>query len=167
MVGLLLLLGLFWFWASSLIGDDGDTPATPSQQAIILTQEAPTPTETTEAAITPAETTEADQGDGSGDTGNSGDATEPTPTQPAETVESTGGTFVVGDLVAVTDDGVNLRSEPTTASEAVEQLSVGDQLRITGAPEENEDDDYIWWPVEDEANNLSGWIAEDFLEPGE
>jgi hypothetical protein len=157
-VGLLLLLGLFWFWASSLIGDDDETPATPSTAAIIVTQEAPTPTQTIAAAITPAETVQTDAG-----TGNGSETAEPTPTEVI--VESTGGTFEVGDLVAVTDDGVNLRSEPTTNSEAVEQLNIGDQLRITGPPEE--DDTYIWWPVEDEANNLSGWIAENFLEPGE
>jgi hypothetical protein len=156
---LLLLLGLFWFWASSLIGDDDDVPATPSQAAIIVTPEAPTPTQTLEAAITPAETTETEEGN----TDGGEEAVDFTPT--VEIVESTGGTFEVGDLVAVTDDNVRLRSEPTTNSEIVEEMSIGDQLRITGSPEDG--DGFTWWPVEDEANGLSGWMAEDFLEPGE
>jgi hypothetical protein len=156
-VGLLLLLGLFWFWASSLIGDDGDAPATPSTQAIILTPDVPTPTQTVEAEINPVETTETDQGTGEGEV-----TVEPTPTTEEES-QSTGGTYEVDDLVAVTENSVNLRSEPTTDSEAVEQMSAGDELVITGGPEN--DGEFDWWPVLDEVNDLSGWIREDFLEP--
>lgn len=156
-VGLLLLLGLFWFWASSLIGDDSDTPATPSQQAIIVTPALPTATATVEAAITPVETTDSGETEG-------GEGEEPAPTEEEES-ESTGGIFEVGDLVAVTEDNVNLRSEPNTDSEIVEQMALGDQLRITGPPEES--GDLTFWPVEDEVNDLTGYIAQDYLEPSE
>lgn len=159
-VGLLLLLGLFWFWASSLIGDDGGAPATPSQQAIIVTPDAPTPTATTEAEISPDET--VDTGEGSGE-GEGEQPAEPTPTTEEEAPPSTGGTFEIEDLVAVTEDNVNMRADPSLDGEVVEQLSVGDELRITGPSEEA--DDYIWWPVEDEATGASGWMVEEFLEP--
>ena len=50
-VGLLLLLGLFWYWASTLIGDDGNSPdaTSTSAVAIVITPENPTATVTTEA----------------------------------------------------------------------------------------------------------------------
>jgi len=113
-----------------------------------------------EAAITPVETSEG----GEAEDGETEGGEDPAPTEEGES-ESTGGAFEVGDLVAVTEDNVNLRSEPNTSSEVVEQMSLGDQLRITGAPEEFED--FTFWPVEDEVNDLSGYIVEDYLEPSE
>lgn len=158
-VGLLLLLGLFWYWASSLIGDDGDTPATPSQQAIVLTQDPPTATATTEVVITPVETTEG--GENGENNSSGGETTPPTPT-PTEEAESTGGLFEVGDIIAVTDDEVRLRAEPSTSAEIVEEMTRGTELRVTGPPEEG--DGFIWWPVEDEVTGNSGWVAQDFVE---
>ena len=157
-VGLLLLLGLFWFWASSLIGDDGDAPATPSQQAIIVTPDTPDPTPTTEAVVTPAETTESES---TGDDGST-DAAPTATTEPEDNTDSTDGTYQVDDIITVTDDNVNMRSEPTIDSEVVGQVSAGDELVVTGAAEN--DGEYDWWPVIDELQDIEGWIREDLLE---
>ena len=44
-VGLLLMLGLFWYWASKVIGDNGNSPKpTATVQVAVITAEAPTAT---------------------------------------------------------------------------------------------------------------------------
>jgi hypothetical protein len=168
-VGLLLLLGLFWYWASSLIGDDDENPsATPSQAAIVVTQAAPTETPTEEAAITPEETTQAGGGnEDTGDTGDTGAGTDAEATTPPEDENTAGGgatdgAFAEGDIVTVTDNDVNLRADPSTSGDVVETMTQGTELRITGASEEA--DEYTWWPVEDEATGNVGWVVEDFIE---
>jgi mannose-6-phosphate isomerase-like protein (cupin superfamily) len=88
-------------------------------------------------------------------------AEEETP-EPTATSEDTG-TFSEGDIVAATDDGVNVRSAPSTSGDVVTSLSAGQQVVITGASEEAED--YTWWPValvDDES--VSGYVVEDFIE---
>ncbi len=158
-VGLLLLLGLFWFWASSLIGDDGEAPATPSTQAIILTPEVPTPSPTTETEIVPQETTETDGGDG----GNGGSTTEPSPTPTEEEEAPSGGTFEIDDLVTTTDSA-RLRSSPAIEDDnIVTTLNADTELRIIGGP--TEADDYTWWEVSNDETGEEGWIAETLIEP--
>ena len=159
-VGLLLLLGLFWYWASSLIGDDASQPgATPTTGvAVVITQVQPTALPT-QAVVEVQPTTPADQAQ---------------PTVPPTTAPSTtdgsqnmgdggSGLFAIDDTVVINDDDVNLRAEPSRSAEVVEVMSLGTELVVTGA--EVTADGYVWWPVEDPATGLTGFVAEDFLDP--
>jgi len=161
-VGLLLLLGLFWYWASTLIGDDGNSPGATSTSAvaIVITPENPTATVTSEANL-PVQTTEAGAGNGEQATG---DATNPPAdaTNPAETEETSGnGTFAIEDIV-VTNDSVNMRGAPGVEGELIITLDAGVELTIIGGPEAA--DDYTWWQVQDQATGDEGWVVEDALD---
>ncbi len=68
-----------------------------------------------------------------------------------------------GALVEANSDGVNIRSGAGTDSEIVFQVFIGDQMRITGEPEES--GDFVWWPVELVNDpSITGFIAEDFID---
>ncbi len=164
--GLLLLLGVFWYWASSFIGDDADNdPQTPVAQIVETPITANTPTPTVSSAVTVAVTTvEPTQ---ETDATQAPDA-EPTATTAPATENGedpgTAGEFADGDLVVVNDNDVNMRAEATTNSTAVTTLILGQELRILSS-EPVEEGGYVWWNVEDEINVLEGWIAGDFIEP--
>jgi mannose-6-phosphate isomerase-like protein (cupin superfamily) len=93
-------------------------------------------------------------------------ATEPpaaTATQAAPTPTTQTGTFKQGDHVTVTEDGVNLRTGPSTDADVVTQLSAGDELIITGPAEQG--GDLTWWPVMLAADNsVTGYVAEQFIQ---
>jgi hypothetical protein len=170
--GLLLLLSVFWYWASSFIGDDnnngtqtpvvavnvtpqGQPTLTPTlQDAIQLTPQLPSPTPaSSQPTEAPAQPTQA-----------------PAPTEaPAEpTQPPSTGTFAEGDLVIVNDNDVNMRVEPSTASDIVDTLSQGAELRVlSGTPTEFTDTDgtvYTYWNVSDDVAGVSGWVVGDYLE---
>lgn len=67
-----------------------------------------------------------------------------------------------GATATVNTDGVNVRSEPTTAASVVTQATLDASVTITG--ESQDADGYTWWPVEFE-DGTTGWIAADFLTP--
>jgi len=72
------------------------------------------------------------------------------------------GEFAIDAIATVNTDSVNMRAEPTTSAEVVDQLSVDTEVRIIGGPEDA--DDFTWWQValvDDET--VVGWIAQDFL----
>jgi sortase (surface protein transpeptidase) len=79
----------------------------------------------------------------------------------AETEAGTG-ELAAGGTATVIGAGINVRSEPTTASAVVTVVTTGDTVTITG--ESQEADGYTWWPVE-LADGTTGWIAGDFLQP--
>lgn len=161
--GLLLLLGVFWYWATSFIGDDNENPLLTPEAAVALTPltaDTPTPTSAAAVAITPQ-------------------VVQPTPTQqaalptqqtsdsPTETTSADAGdegTFVEGDIAIVNDDDVNMRSDPTVGGDIVDTLVQGTELRILSG-EFVEADGYVWWNVEDILNEQTGWVAEDFIDP--
>jgi hypothetical protein len=162
-VGLLLLLGLFWYWASSLIGDDatqaGATPTT--GVAVVITEVVPTPEPTLPVVVT-VEETEAP------DVEPTQSSNQPVATRPADNGSSNmgdqeGGAFDVDETVVVNDDNVRMRSQASTSASIIEQMTQGTELVITG--EAVVADGYTWWPVEDPATGNTGWVAEDFLEP--
>jgi hypothetical protein len=69
----------------------------------------------------------------------------------------------VGDLVVTSEDLVNLRSDPSTTGEILQELPLGTQLEITG--DAVEADGYTWYPVTVVESAESGYVVADFLAP--
>jgi hypothetical protein len=181
-IGLLLVIAVFWFWAQQLI-DSPDDDLTPTeapglaeviespadegdQQEVVATPpDEPQPTQP--PVVTPTPIQEEDPANAEGDEPAEGsddqvvadaeDASEQPDTAPE------GG--IGPDMeVLVTENGVRMRSEASTAGEIVTELDSGSQLTIVSGPQEG--DEYTWWEVTDQSGNI-GWVAEDFLEPAE
>ena len=73
--------------------------------------------------------------------------------------------FVRQDVVVVTTDALNLRSDAGTDGRIITTLGNGMRLMVTDGP--RDDDGYTWYEVNvlgdsDEAP-LNGWVAEDFI----
>ncbi|MBX3070158.1 MAG: SH3 domain-containing protein [Thermomicrobiales bacterium] len=158
--GLLLLLGVFWYWASSFIGDDTNDPGLGTQVAVVETPiTAPTQTATVGAAVnieavnTVAPTQEPTQ-----------QAAAPTATTGSSTESGTGTDdgFAEGDKVVVNDNDVNLRADASTSSDIVEVLTNGSELTILSSTPQ-EDEDYIWWNVRTTEGN-EGWVVSQYLQ---
>ena len=167
-IGLLLLIGLLWYWASALIGNgQNQPPPTPELAAVITPVNESTPAPPTATAVVIAPTP--------------GPPLTPTPlptvpvvapTQPsAATAAPAAGAetenpcanmplYPVGTLVATTDE-VNLRDGPSTDSNAVVVLPPGTQLQITGDFSEAGQCD--WWPVTVTETGQQGYIIEQYL----
>jgi hypothetical protein len=164
-LGLLLLLGLFWFWATALIGDDdgGDGTRVAGGGA---TQEADATATSGNGLGNPALNTV--------ETTPDSESGEPTPTEgeakPTRTPRSSDdekptkepvGKYAEDDIV-VTNGEANLRSEPALGENVITTLPEGTELTVTG--ESVAADDYIWVPVED-ADEQTGYVAEELLDP--
>jgi len=78
------------------------------------------------------------------------------PAAPAEPLDLT-----AGDLVETTEDLVNLRNQPSTSGDIVAELTLGDQLEITGEPIDA--DGYTWYPVTVAASSDTGFVVQDFI----
>jgi hypothetical protein len=157
-VGLLLMIGLFWFWASQLAnGDDPDQPVattTPGSTIIVTAESTPEPTE--DEVIAPP-TEEPSPTEEPEPTSTPEDAGEPT-----EVPADTGAAFEPLDGVVVTES-VNLREEASSASASLGVLEAGTVLEIQDGPFEA-DDGYTWWEVVVSDTGQIGYVAEDFIE---
>jgi Bacterial SH3 domain len=166
-LGLLLLIGLLWYWASALIGNGSEQPpVTPQLAAVITPVNEATPAPPTATAVVIAPTP------GPPPTPTPTPAP-PTPTRAAAATVSSGATsgenpcanlptYAVGDTVKTTAD-VNLREGPTTDSAAITILPAGTQLEITGNFEEAGQCD--WWPVKVVSSGQTGFVIEQYLAP--
>ena len=173
-IGLLLMIGLLWFWATQLIGDSPDTTDPATEEVGLVSQGTPEPTDP--AAQVQDETTQPGGSTiGIGDAASTPDAqAEPTQdpanledqtseeTQPEEPAD--GALFASGDPVVVNEEGVNVRPEPSVAGDPITMLSAGEQLTIASGPVEAEE--YTWWEVI-LPNGDSGWVVQDFIDPAE
>jgi hypothetical protein len=176
-IGLLLVIAVFWYWAQQLIDSDGgdltptaqpglaeivdtpaeatEPPATPTTQAGILQpQTGGTPTNPLQAFPSP---TPAGQ-QPAGTTGTDNQAVE----QPTEEVSPDSAGIAPDMEVSVIEGPLNMRAEASTDSDIVVTLDTGAVLTVTGGPEEGEN--YVWWNVVDQQGN-TGWVAEQFIEP--
>jgi uncharacterized protein YgiM (DUF1202 family) len=72
------------------------------------------------------------------------------------------GEFARGDTVTTTVEALNVRSDPSTSGEVVDQVFPGSGMEIVGGPEEAED--FTWYEVEVVDTGVTGWVASDFLE---
>ncbi|HEY7035942.1 MAG TPA: SH3 domain-containing protein [Thermomicrobiales bacterium] len=168
-VGLLLLLGVFWYWASSLIGDEsGAPPPTTAASVTVIAADTPTPTATEEATL-PTETAEAPAATATKaavEPSRTARPAEPTETateevaEPSPTCET--GNWCEGDVVLSADNDVRMRSQPSTDADVLEILSLDQPLTVVSS-EPQEGDGIVWWNVRDEDSGNEGWVAEEWL----
>lgn len=174
-IGLLLVIAVFWYWAQQLIDNDSDdlSPTTAPGLAEIVD----TPEEPTEPPATPTEEAGnilAPQTSGTPSNPLQQAVPSPTPAseqppaqeQPAETEvateEAAAGGIAPDTQVSVTEGPLNLRAEANTTSDIVTTLETGAVLDVLSGPEEGEG--YTWWQVVDEQGN-QGWVVQEFLQP--
>ena len=174
-MGLLLLIGLLWFWATALIGSPGDQPpptqttlaavteinATPPPAAptatslpVAPTPGLPAPTATV-AAVTAVDPTPLPQ------------PTVP-PTVPPAAADAAATNPCANlppsypvDTIVETTEVVNLREGPSTDSNIITELPAGTTVTVTGEFAEAGQCD--WWPVSVPSTEQSGFVREDFL----
>lgn len=174
-VGLLLLLGVFWYWASSLIGSESSAPP-PTIPAVVtvIAQDTPTPTPTPTKVATLAPETPAATATATVEVAKPSATTavqiQPTTTPTASSVEQPtaqppgGKNFARGQTVVVhVNDSVNMRSAPSLNGEIIEQLTDGKKLTVLDS-QPQEANGFVWWHVRDEAKALEGWMVDDYLE---
>jgi hypothetical protein len=168
-VGLLLLLGVFWYWASSLIGSKSDSlPTQPAAAVTVVTQPTPTPTPTvqitleaqtviptaTHGATAPSETPGGQQR-----------ATETPTAQAAQLTAATGTGFCVGcKMIVKVDNSVRMRSQPSLSGAVIESLKDGAELVVVDATPQ-QGDGYVWYHVKNETSGNDGWMVQDYLVP--
>lgn len=175
-IGLLLVIAVFWYWAQQLIDSDSEdlSPTAPGLAEVV-----DTPAEETEAPGTPTPPAGNILQPQAGGTPSSNPLEafpSPTPTgqQPAAQQQqpppstpteepATTGAIAPDSTVTVVED-VNLRSEPTAQTEnIVVVLPAGTELTVLSGPEESES--YVWWQVVDPATGNQGWVVEEFIQP--
>lgn len=158
-IGLLLMLALFWWWAQQFIGDDGDRAdvARATETAEIATAPVPTATNTVEVAIAPTEVNETPTEASAGNNEN-------TPSTDDGTTEECG--FRRGETVVVTENGVNLREEPSLAAdiEIIDQLDAGTVLSIIDDCFAEDEAGNRFWRVRDQATAQTGYVSADYVE---
>lgn len=178
-IGLLLMIGLLWFWATQLIGDSPETTEPVNGNLGLVNEGTPAPTRETTQGQTTQPGTGSTIGIGSQATTPPSQPEQTAPTQPAATnqqpqapeptaasdttTDQAGGApFASGDKVVVTEDGVNVRPDAGVAGDPVTMLNAGDELTIASGPVEG--DGYTWWEVILPSGD-SGWVVQDFIEP--
>lgn len=158
-LGVVLMLVLFWIWASSFLGDDDNGNGTGNIADATGTSSLP---------IIGASPSASARADVTGTPQIIVTTPPAVPTTPADVVPTEappvtgGGEIYNGAIVAVANtgvEGVNMRAEATTSAGVVAVLIDGTQLTVNGDPVESEG--LIWWPVTGESG--TGWIAADFL----
>lgn len=173
-VGLLLMLGLLFWWANSIIGEDQGTPptSTVASETNVALAPSSTPVNTVEAGITPTVIDTASTPDENG----GGNGTEEPDDQATEEPDDCDGEFAIGDPVQIaSEDGANFRDEPNLADGDFPILPLGTELEISSEcfVVAEDDEDTRFWEVtvmtdgEGYAEGDSGFVAEQLLEPVE
>jgi hypothetical protein len=173
-IGLLLMLGLFWYWAQQLIDSDSNTTEpvateqAPGNVAVITpTAQLPTTAPTVNvAAGTPPPSTTGNQTGGQATetvaTGNPQPTSAPQATT-APTQAASSGSLAIGSTATINNSGVNLRPDASTTGTALEQLNNGDVVTIVAGP--TNDGTYTWWQVT-APDGQTGWVVDTYLTPG-
>jgi hypothetical protein len=151
-VGVILMLGLVWFWIASMLGnnDDDNDVATNGDDVSgpVIESETPTPTDDADDnGVITIMTPEPDDDE----------TDEPANGEPAPTTIGPGATVVV---VGTGEAGLNVRSSPSTGADVVDSVPDGTTMTVTG--ESQQGDGFTWWPVE--FNGVTGFVAEDFID---
>ncbi|MEZ4507065.1 MAG: hypothetical protein R2848_14750 [Thermomicrobiales bacterium] len=157
--GLLLLLSVFWYWASSFIGDDDSGTQTPVVAVNVTPQDQPTftptladaiqltPVNPTATSAVPAEPTQPPAQPTQA-------PAEPTQAQAEPTTATTTGAFNEGDLVVVNDNDVKCGADASTSAEIVDTLYLRARSSVFAEPQ-REAEGYTWWNVSDDALGAS------------
>jgi hypothetical protein len=155
-VGVILMLGLVWFWVANMLSDDDeDTVADDADtNGPVIPSATPSPTddglalddEEDDAPITVMTPPPDENGEDEGE-------------EPATTLGPGATVTVIGTGEA----GLNVRASASTEAEVVGSLPDGTALTVTG--ESQEADGFTWWPVEGEG--ISGFVAADFIQLSE
>jgi hypothetical protein len=149
-LGVIILLGLAWFWLSHLIGGSsgGSTPpasTSTSGNPVIITG-SPSASSIAGAPTVVSTATSTTSGSGTPSTTGGGKLASGASAE----VANTGGS------------GVNMRDAPTTGGNVVGTLSDGTAVTITG--DSVDADGYTWWPVKT-SDGTTGYIVADYLNP--
>lgn len=181
-IGLLLVIAVFWYWAQQLIDDNGDD-LTPTEQPglaeVVDTDAAPTEAPSTpigqQAQTSPLQSTPQNPlqavptptpaGETAGTTEEApaeGDTDNQVAEQPVEEQPAAAGGIQPDMQVSVIEGPLNMRADASTESDIVATLDTGAVLTVLSGPVEGES--YVWWEVTDEAGNM-GWVVEEFIQP--
>ena len=163
-IGLLLMLALFWWWAQQFIGDENSPEdiARETQTAEIATQPVPTATNTVAVVVQPTQDQAQPTEDGSSTDGN-GSQDDSTPGADGNGSEDCG--FAKGDYVVVTEGGVNIREEPALGDEfVIGQLDEGTRLVLVEDCYREDDQGNQFWRVRNEETAQTGYVSSDYLE---
>lgn len=169
-IGLLLMIGLFWYWASQLAGDNdgnGDEPIATEPPGTVEMITPPSTPEPTQQVVVPP-TSEPEEATDSTPAEEEETPAEEEPTEEAAPEDEAGAAeFAEDDSVVVTaeGEGLNLRAEASSDSESIATLSAGEVLTILSGPEEG--GEYQWYEVIVEETADVGWVAADFIEPAD
>jgi hypothetical protein len=149
-LGVILMLGLVWFWIASLLGDpeEENQTVTPDVAGPTIVDDTPTPENDDEDGDAPLNTPIA--------------VTTPTP-EPTEAGNDQPTAIGPGATVVVTgtgDAGLNMRASPSTTADIQQQLEEGERLTVTG--ESVEAEGYTWWPVE--SSESTGFVVANFVQ---
>lgn len=178
-IGIILMLGLLWIWASQLLGDDDSAgDPTPEDTIGLVTTQTPDPNAVNtepNSATTPAanaENTNAGQipipgqtTPAASDAGTTFNPTQQTPDAggqepPAPDEAPAGGEIAIDSQVQITDE-VNVRPSAGTTEEPLRTAAVGETGTVISGPEEA--DSFVWWEVVFE-DGSSGFVIEDSIE---
>jgi uncharacterized protein YgiM (DUF1202 family) len=166
-VGLLLMLGLFWYWASAVIGDDSNNqpPATQPSNVALITDPTLTPTTQPQVALNPETavpepTPQPTQNSANPPADNNADQPTEGPTGTTGDQEAPGEGFKQGDTV-VTNDSVNLREEPSVDAKLIQVLEAGVELEVL--EEAVESGGYFWLHVQVSGTDTEGYLADQFV----
>lgn len=166
LLGVAILVIIFWFWMASFFGDDNDdngdaANATTTAESLPTLSTTTTPSATGEVSTEGPGTIVIPPGDGTAPA----DGTEPAGGEqtPPPDGETGGGALYVGALAQVANTGgtgVNVRADTSTTADILDLYLDGTEVQITAGPFEAED--YVWWEVS--RDGAVGYIVEDYLE---
>ncbi len=148
-LGVIVLLGLAWFWLSHLIGGGSGNATTPGT----------TPTSSSQVIISGSPSASSVSGTPRVVATATSSTASGTPTSATSGTLASGGAAVVANTGGT---GVNMRDGPSTGGNVVDTLSEGTAVTITG--DSTDADGYTWWPVKTSGGE-TGYIVADYLEP--